>query len=78
MSTTPESDFNLDLHFLPSWAKESPKTLEQLVEQRLLYPPGYESLWAVSAEARTISQHLDELLADGRVQVDAQGVYHPS
>ena len=57
---------------------ESPKTLEQLVEQRLLYPPGYESLWAVSAETRTISQHLDELLADGRVLVDAQGVYHPS
>lgn len=56
----------------------SPKTLEQLVEQRLLYPPGYESLWAVSAETRTISQHLAELLTDGRVQVDEHGVYRPS
>lgn len=55
--------------------RESPKTLAQLVEQRLLYPPGYETLWLVGAETRTISQHLDELLADGRVQVDEQGVY---
>ncbi|MDR3096836.1 MAG: MBL fold metallo-hydrolase, partial [Paraburkholderia sp.] len=38
--------------------KEAPKTLEQLVEQRLLYPPGYEGAWVVSAETRTISQHL--------------------
>lgn len=55
--------------------RASPKTLAQLVEQRLLYPPGYETLWVVSAETRTISQHLDELVADGRVQVDDDGVY---
>ncbi|MDR3100241.1 MAG: MBL fold metallo-hydrolase, partial [Paraburkholderia sp.] len=55
--------------------KEAPKTLEQLVEQRLLYPPGYEGAWVVSAETRTISQHLAELLADGRVAVDEVGVY---
>ncbi|MCO5397421.1 MBL fold metallo-hydrolase [Ralstonia soli] len=55
--------------------RESPKTLAQLVEQRLLYPPGHEALWVVSAETRTISQHLAELLADGRVQVDEHGVY---
>jgi hypothetical protein len=29
----------------------------------------------VSAETRTISQHLAELLADGRVAVDEVGVY---
>lgn len=60
-----------------AWLGESPKTLAQLVERRLLYPPGYEGLWIVDAETRTISQHLAELLADGRVQVDAQGVYRP-
>jgi len=56
---------------------ESPKTLAQLVEQRLLYPPGYEALWVVDAETRTISRHLAELLADGRVQVNELGVYRP-
>lgn len=57
--------------------KESPKTLEQLVEQRLLYPLGYEGPWVVSAETRTILQHLAELGADGRVVVNEEGVYRP-
>ncbi len=60
---------------LLAWLDESPRTLEQLVEQRLLYPKGFEGAWVVGAERRTILQHLDELLADGRVQVDEQGVY---
>jgi glyoxylase-like metal-dependent hydrolase (beta-lactamase superfamily II) len=55
--------------------RESPKTLAQLVRHRVLYPPGHESPWVVDAETRTISQHLEELLANGRVQLDAEGVY---
>lgn len=54
---------------------EAPKTLAQLAAQRLLYPPGYDSPWVNDAETRTIEQHLAELLADGRVQVDEHGVY---
>ncbi|RFA27775.1 MBL fold metallo-hydrolase [Alkalilimnicola ehrlichii] len=54
---------------------ESPKTLEQLVEQRLLYPPGFNAGWVTDAETRTISQHLSELLADGRVTMDESGFY---
>lgn len=54
---------------------DEPKTLAQLVEQRLLYPQNYDSPWVTSAETRTISQHLDELLADGRVRMEAPGVY---
>ena len=57
--------------------RESPKTLERLVECRLLYPPGHQDLWVVDAETRSISRHLDEMLADGRVQVDGNGVYRP-
>ena len=57
--------------------RESPKTLEQLVAQRLLYPPHYESPWVEAAETRTISQHLTELVEDGRVQADDQGIYRP-
>lgn len=63
---------------LLEWLKESPKTLEQMVERRLLYPPGFEATWVADAESRTISQHLAELLAEGRVQVDEQGVYRPA
>jgi glyoxylase-like metal-dependent hydrolase (beta-lactamase superfamily II) len=55
--------------------RASPKTLEQLVECRLLYPPGYEELWVVDAETRSISAHLREMLADGRVKADGNGVY---
>jgi glyoxylase-like metal-dependent hydrolase (beta-lactamase superfamily II) len=54
---------------------DCPKTLEQLVEQRLLYPVHYESPWVTASENRTISQHLDELLRGGRVLVEERGVY---
>ena len=47
--------------------RESPKTLEQLVDIRLLYPADYAEVWVVDVERRTISQHLDELIAAGRV-----------
>lgn len=46
---------------------ERPRTLDELVACRLLYPPGHEDLWVDEAERRSISQHLDELLAAGRV-----------
>ena len=52
---------------------DRPKTLPQLVAERLLYPQGYDSPWVEAAEERTISQHLDELLASGRVRADAEG-----
>lgn len=55
--------------------RESPKTLDQLVEIRLLYPPDFDGLWVVDAETRTFSRHLAELLADGRVLMDEGGVY---
>lgn len=54
---------------------ESPRTLSQLVEHRVLYPLDYDQPWVVDAETRTISQHLDELIAAGRVSVDEQGIY---
>jgi glyoxylase-like metal-dependent hydrolase (beta-lactamase superfamily II) len=58
--------------------RESPKTLAQLVECRLLYPPGHQDLWVVDAETRSISSHLDEMLADGRVRLDEGGIYRLS
>ena len=43
-----------------------PRTLDDLVRERLLYPREAQELWVECAERRTITQHLDELLADGR------------
>ena len=57
------------------WLRESPQTLEALIARRLLYPPHIQELWVDDAERRTIAQHLDELMADGRVQRDAEGLY---
>ncbi len=54
---------------------ESPKTVAQLVDCRLLYPPGHESPWVISAETRTITQHLAELVEQQRVRSDEDGVY---
>lgn len=50
-----------------------PLTLAELVERRLMYPPGHADLWVDCAEARAIGMHLDELLADDRVRRDADG-----
>jgi glyoxylase-like metal-dependent hydrolase (beta-lactamase superfamily II) len=58
---------------LLGWLAAAPQTLEQLVARRLLYPPHAQELWVDDAEARTIRQHLDELIADGWVQADAEG-----
>jgi glyoxylase-like metal-dependent hydrolase (beta-lactamase superfamily II) len=60
---------------LLGWLEAAPQTLDQLVARRLLYPPHAQELWVDDAERRTIAQHLDALMADGRVQADADGLY---
>jgi glyoxylase-like metal-dependent hydrolase (beta-lactamase superfamily II) len=52
-----------------------PQGLDQLVAQRLLYPPEASELWVGCAEARSIEQHLHELHAAGRVVLDEPGRY---
>lgn len=52
-----------------------PRTLDSLVEQRLIYPPGYEEVYINSAESRSIQMHLDELIEDGKVRQLEPGVY---
>lgn len=46
---------------------EQPMTLEELVARRFLYPPGYHALFVEDAERKTIREHLDALLAEGRI-----------
>jgi len=48
-------------------------SLDALVARRLLYPPSYGAAWVDCAERRTIAQHLDELLAAGRVTCTDDG-----
>jgi glyoxylase-like metal-dependent hydrolase (beta-lactamase superfamily II) len=50
--------------------KDGPRPLDSLVEERLLYPKDYQELWVTDAEIRTISMHLAELVAAGRVRDD--------
>lgn len=45
-----------------------PKSLDELVRLRLLYPTNYRELWVDFVERRTIAQHLDELLGEGRIE----------
>lgn len=54
---------------------DGPKTLAELVARRLLYPLGFDGLWVVDAETRTIRQHLEELMAQGRVRAVAEGLF---
>ena len=54
---------------------EGPRTLAELAHQRLLYPAGANDLWVDFAERRTIGQHLEELVAAGRVVLDGHGRY---
>lgn len=57
------------LHLLAA----GPQTLPELVRQRLVYQPDQEELWIDMAEARMISQHLDDLQAQGRVRATGDG-----
>jgi len=52
-----------------------PRSLEQLVGERLLYPKDYAELWVDCAERRSIGLHLDELCADGRVARTDDGLF---
>jgi glyoxylase-like metal-dependent hydrolase (beta-lactamase superfamily II) len=47
--------------------RRQPATLDELVAGGLFYPPGHASTWTDAVERRAISQHLDELVAAGRV-----------
>jgi glyoxylase-like metal-dependent hydrolase (beta-lactamase superfamily II) len=50
------------------------QTIDQIAKQGFLYPANHAVPWAYSAECRTISQHLDELMAQQLVGQQA-GIY---
>jgi len=44
------------------------RTIEELVQVRVLYPPHANAVWLDGAERRTITQHIDELVLQGRIE----------
>ena len=51
-----------------------PRSLDELGSRRFLYPPDYADLYIDDAERKTLIEHLDELVAAGRVAL-RDGVY---
>jgi glyoxylase-like metal-dependent hydrolase (beta-lactamase superfamily II) len=47
-----------------------PRTIADMAEHRFLYRPHVELPWVASAERRTAEQHVDRLLAAGRLAAD--------
>jgi len=54
---------------------QTPHSIDELVDRRLLYPAGYDVPFVPCAELRTIAMHLDELLAQGQIAQQADGRY---
>lgn len=54
---------------------QTPHSLDELVQRRLLYPLGYEVPFVPCAERHTIAMHLDELLAMGQIVHQDDGRY---
>ena len=53
---------------LVAYLRERPHTLDELVQRRLLYPPGYSVPFVPCAERHSIRMHLDELVVQGVVR----------
>jgi glyoxylase-like metal-dependent hydrolase (beta-lactamase superfamily II) len=53
----------------------TPHTLTEMVAHRFLYPPHASAVFIDAVEERTIQQHLDRLLAQGRIVGDGN-LYH--
>ena len=53
---------------LVAYLRERPHTLDELVQRRLLYPPGYSVPFVPCAERNSIRMHLDELMAQNVVR----------
>ena len=60
---------------LLSNVKGRPKKMSELIAAGLMYNPGYDKIWVKDTERHTISQHLTELIASGKVAVDAMDRY---
>jgi len=58
-----------------SLLKERPRTLNELVDCRVLWPIYFEAFWVEATERFTISRHLQELLGNGRINKSEDGFF---
>jgi glyoxylase-like metal-dependent hydrolase (beta-lactamase superfamily II) len=52
-----------------------PRSLEDLTACGVLWPQGFDAFWVGATDRRTISMHLDELIAGGSVSVNEDRTY---
>jgi hypothetical protein len=52
---------------------QTPHSLQELVNRRLLYPQGYDVPFVPCAERHTIGMHLVELQSQGQIQMQDDG-----
>ena len=69
-----EEKFDLRREAILGALAAQPRSLDALVSHRFLYPPDYHDVYIEDAERRTIAEHLDELIAAGRVAL-REGTY---
>lgn len=55
--------------------RQRPQSLDDLVRTRFVYRPEFDDAFVEDAERRIIGQHLDELLAEGRIVRRDDGAY---
>ncbi|MEN9316149.1 MAG: Hydroxyacylglutathione hydrolase [Pseudomonadota bacterium] len=60
---------------LLGWLREGPQTVAQLTGRGLMYPVGYEALFAAAVEGRSIRMHLEEFVAQGVAREVTTGVF---
>jgi glyoxylase-like metal-dependent hydrolase (beta-lactamase superfamily II) len=60
---------------LIGWLREGPCTVDALTGRGLMYPVGYEALFAAAVEAHSIRMHLEELVAQSAAREIAPGLY---
>ena len=58
-----------------SLLSNKPCTLEDLTACGVLWPHGFGAFWVGATERRTISMHLEELVANGSVNVNEDRIY---
>lgn len=52
-----------------------PRTMEELVAHRFVYPSHAKLPWIEACERRSIEQHIERLLRTGRIRADSDGRY---
>lgn len=59
-------------HAIAEHLRAAPRSLDELVAHRFLYPKGFQEIFVEDVERNTIRRHLQSLAAAGRAEVDGE------